>query len=291
MAERRVGDSLPARFVGPNRRCIVRSRSSAVLLALAIAALAPSFGVAQYTPKWHVGDWWLTKTLAVPPEGGGPVWRYKRYDVVRIGKVGKRDCYVLQTVSSGPKAKKGLDTVLYYVRVDDWLVVREDVARFYSDKPRGMAIMPAPLGLFGPHPGELALPRFPLRLDDPDTTFKLTMRERGPAELREISSTADPATVKRLLDVGDSATVKGLFGWVDSTRIPALRPAGIVYQVRNELGGDLGTDNELIIQSLQFWCDDLPWRVYEEHVQYTGPNLVRRVERRTWLIACGRGGR
>lgn len=263
-----------------------------------VAASARQFttvGKTGYAPKWHVGDWWLTKTLAVPPEGGGPVWRYKRYDVVRIAKVGKRDCYVLQTVTSGPKGEMERDTVLFYVRVDDWLIVREDMARFYSDKPLGMGIRHAPLGLFGPFPGEPALPRFPLRLDDPDTTFKLKKRERGPAELREISSTADPATVKRLLDVGDSVTVKHLFGWVDSTRIPVLRPTGIVYQVRNELGGDVGpgpnSGERRIKQSLQFWSDDLPWRVYEELVIYTGPNPVRRVEHRTWLIAYHPGKR
>lgn len=265
----------------------MRSRSGAVLLALAVVALAPSLGVAQYAPKWHVGDWWLTKTLAVPPEGGGPVWRYKRYDVVRTDRVGKRDCYVLQTVSSGPKGEMERDTVLFYVRVDDWLIVREDVARFYADKPLGMGIQPAPLGLFGPFPGEPALPRFPLRLDDPDTTFKLKKRERCLAELREISSIADPAMVKRLLDDGDSVTVRHLFGWVDSTRIRVLRPTAIVYQVRNELGGDLDTDNRSIVQSLQLWSDNLPWRVYEELVQYTGPRSVRRVEHRTWLIASG----
>jgi len=260
----------------------VRGKSSAVMLALAVVALAPSLGIAQYAPKWHVGDWWLTKTLAVPPQGGGWAWRYKRYDVVRIEKVGKRDCYVLQTVSSGPKGEMERDTVLFYVRVDDWLIVRQDVARFYSDKPIGMGIRHAPLGLFGPYPGEPALPRFPLRLDDPDTSFRLKKRDfDGGTEMREISSIADPATVKRLLDKGDSA----------SSRV--LRPTGIVYQVRNELGGNLEPGpypgERRIKQSLQFWSDDLPWRVYEELVRYTGPKPVRRVEHRTWLIAYGRG--
>ena len=220
----------------------MRSRSSTVLLALAVAACArpsapakpsvklsakPSVTPSGYAPKWHVGDWWLTKTLAVPPQGGGWAWRYKRYDVVRIEKVGKQDCFVLQTVSSGPKGEMERDTILFYVRVDDWLIVRQDVARFYSDKPIGTGIRHAPLGLFGPYPGEPALPRFPLRLDDPDTSFRLKKRDDGGAEMREISSIADPATVKRLLDKGDSA----------SSRV--LRPTGIVYQVRNELGGNL----------------------------------------------------
>ncbi len=42
-------------------------------------------------------------------------------------------------------------------------------------------------------------------------------------------------------------------------------------------------------QSLQFWSGDLPWRVYDELVIYTGPKPVRRVENRTWLIAYSRG--
>jgi hypothetical protein len=257
----------------------VKGRSSAVLLALAVTVLVPSLGLAQYAPKWHVGDWWVTKRLGESPSGWpGWEWTYTRYDVVRVAKVGRRDCFVLQTATSGPNGELGRDTRLYYVRVDDWLVVRMDIARFDDGKPCPPGIRVAPLGLYGPgFSGEPALPRFPLRLDDPDTTFKLKQRDDCSAELRELSSRADTELVKRLIAGGDSAGGR------------VVRPTGPVYQVRNEGGGDLGTDNSLIVQSLQFWSDDLPWRAYEELVHYTGPKPVRRVVARTWLTAVGHG--
>ncbi len=259
----------------------MRGKSSAVLLAFAVAALVPSLGIAQYAPKWHVGDWWTTKTLRQSPNGWlGWVWAYTRYDVVRIEKLEKRDCFVLMTRTQGSKGELGRDTIVLYVRVDDWLVVRQEIANTYNGKPRPRIIHNAPLGLFGPFAmGEPRLPRFPLRLGDPDTTFKLMRRDDCLAELREISSVADSALVKRLVSEGDS-----------SGR-PAVRPTGVVYQVRNEGGGDLGTDNSRIGQSLQLWSDDLPWRAYEERVVYDGPKPTRRVFERTWLVATSRQGR
>ena len=268
------------RFVGTNRKYIVRGKSSLVLLALAIVTMAPSSAVAQYAPKWHVGDWWVTKTLRASRAGPGKVWDYTRYDVVRIEKIGKRDCFVLETRLQGPMGEPaGKTKNVRYVHVDDWLVVKQEIGHTYSDTVCPPWVMNAPLGLFGPFGGELRLPRFPLRLDDPDTTFKLKKRDDGFAELREISRIADSALVKRVLDDGDSAGAR------------VVRPTGVVYQVRNEGGGDLETDNRRIVQSLQFWSEDQPWRVYEEGVQYDGPKLVRRVNERTWLVASSRQGR
>jgi len=74
----------------------VRGKSSALMLVLAVAALAPSLGVAQYTPKWHVGDWWVVKTWEYYTVSGRPEWHYTRYDVVRVEKVRNRECYVLE---------------------------------------------------------------------------------------------------------------------------------------------------------------------------------------------------
>ena len=258
----------------------MRGKSSAVLLVvLAVAALAPSLGVAQYAPKWHVGDWWVTKTLKQSPNGWpGWVWEYTRYDVVRIEKIEKQDCFVLMTRTQGSNGELGRDTVVLYVRADDWLVVRQEIAHTYNGKPRPRIIRNAPLGLFSPDEVP-RLPRFPLRMGDSDTTFKLMKLDDGFAELREISRIADSASVKRLLDDGDS------------TGRQVVRPTGSVYQVRDESGGDLGTDNSRIGQSLQLWSNDLPWRVYEELVQYGGPKPLRRVIERTWLVAASRQSR
>lgn len=267
----------------------MRSRSSAVLLALAIAACAASVRPSGYAPKWHVGDWWLTKTLKVPPQGGGPVWRYKRYDVVRIEKVEKRDCFVLMTRTAGLQGEVGRDTVVSYVRGDSWLVVRQEITHTYNDTMCPHWVQNTPLGRFGPDAmGSPRLPRFPLRLGEADTTFKLLKCDDGGfAELREISSIAEPASVRRSLDYGDSVSVTNLFGRVDSTRVRVVRPTGVVYQVRKEIGGNLGTDDSRIGQSRQFWSNDQPWRVYDEFVLYDGPKPVRRVGERTWLVASG----
>lgn len=256
----------------------MRSRSSAVLLALAVAACAPSARSSGYAPKWRVGDWWVTKTLRESRTGlGGWVWDYRRYDVVRIETVEKRGCYVLETRLTGPKGEPATKTKdVLYVHVNDWLVVRQEIGHTYNDTICPPWIRNAPLGLFGPFGmGEPRLPLFPLHFGDPDTTFKLKKRDDFFAELREISRIADSALVKRVLDDGDSAGAR------------VVRPTGIVYQVRNEGGGDLETDNRRIVQSLQLWSDDQPWRVYEEVVQYDGPKPVRRVNERSWLIASG----
>jgi len=259
----------------------VRSRSSAVLLALAVAALAPSLGMAQYTPKWHVGDWWITKEWEFYSVSCKPYWHYTRYDVVRVEKVRNRDCYVLETRgSSRPNiSKSGAAGHILYVRTEDWLIVRH-VLTIGGYKPQPSIVRDCPRGLFGPVPEEPKLPRFPLRLGDPDTAFKNQKRDDGSAYLREISSVADPELVKRLLAEGDT---------LGST---AVRPSGAVYQVRNEMGGNLVPGpfpgEPGITQSLQFWCEGQPWRLYEELVQYEGKKRARYVIARSWLIASNR---
>ena len=271
----------------------MRRRSSAVLFALAIVACSRPNAAAKpsgYTPRWRVGDWWMTKTFGESPGGNGPNWSYRRYDVVRIAKVGRHACFVLMARTAGLHGEVDRDTVASYVRVDNWLVVRQDITHTYNDTICPHWVKNAPLGLL---PDEaLQIPWFPLRVGDPDTTFKLIKSSDGSAELREIPSIADSASVQRLLDDGDSAWAKRLLdGWdEDSVRVRVVRPAGAVYQVRNELGGDLGTDNSLIVQSLQLWSDDQPWRVYEELIHYTWPKPVRRVIERTWLIAVAHKG-
>ena len=258
----------------------MRSRSSAVLLALAIAALAPSLGVAQYAPKWHVGDWWIVKSGG-KSRSGRWVWSYMRYNIAGVEKVDGRDCFVLETRrQSRPDGAPARTNHFFFVRNEDWLVVRDVSTRMYNDTLLPPDTLNYPLGLFGPFEGrELRLPRFPLQLGNMDTAFKLQKLDYYAADLREISSVADPGLVKRLLDDGDTTGGR------------VVRPAGMVYQVRNEAGGNLVPAGREILRSLQFWCDDQPWRLYEELVRYTGPDSTRRVVGRSWLIASGRTGR
>ncbi len=258
----------------------MRCRSSAVLLALAIAALAPSFGVAQYAPKWHVGDWCVIKTWHKSMSGEW-VWDHMRYDIAGVEKVGNRECFVLETRFQGLTDSLSRTKIVHYVRTDDWLVVRQMLTCTYQGVLRSDKLE-RPLGLFGPfRGGESRLPRFPLKPgDNGDTTFRLTVRDDCAAMLREISGAADSQKVNRLLAEGDTAGER------------VMRPTGVVYQVREELKGNVGSDpllgEEEITQSLQLWCDDQPWRLHEELVNYHGAARIRDVIERSWLVASGR---
>jgi hypothetical protein len=262
-------------------------RLSGVLLAiLLVAACSRHFttvGKTSYTPKWRVGDWWMTKALWERPSGLGNYWKWdlRRYDVAGIKKVGQNDCYLVEmrSVWGTDTGSSGEPHRILFVRADSWLLIREAEARVLGGKRKSWDIINYPGALFGPGVGEPRLPRFPLQLASQDTAFKLETRRYGVADMREISSLADPGQVERLLAEGD--TVGSL----------AIRPRGAVYQVRSELGGNRDasspTGRKSIRQSLQFWSDDLPWRVFEELVGYSGSYGDRRVVERSWLIAVG----
>ena len=219
---------------------------------------------------------WEPATSGLAGDSG---WNYKRYDVAGVEKVGKQDCFVLQTGRHGRSGGPSRAEVVWYVRKDNWLVVRQ-VLFSGSHKSVAPDTEDCPLGLVGPIFGvEPGLPRFPLKPESLDTMFKPRKLDDYSAWLREMSSIADPASVKRLLDAGD----------ITGGRV--LRPSGVVYQVRTEAGGNLGLGPQpperRIVQSLQLWSDDLPWRVYGELVQYDGSNPIWRVAERSWLIAVG----
>ncbi len=250
-------------------------RSRAVLLALAVAVLLPSLGMAQYAPKWHVGDWWVVRVFEKSDIGlGGWVSHDIRYRVVGTKEVEERDCLAIETRYQGGKASN-----VFYVRTYDWLVVRHVSTTTFNDTLCPPIALDCPLGQFGPFGGELRLPRFPIQLGNPDTTFRFRRRDRFSAWLREMSDVADSNLVNRLLNEGDSAGGR------------VLRPTGKVYRVRSEGGGNLEPSpyggERRIVQSLQLWSEDLPWRAYEELVQYDGPKPIRRVVERSWLIANG----
>jgi hypothetical protein len=247
---------------------------------LAATALLPSLGVAQYAPKWHVGDWWVTKTRHEDVSGDW-VWDLTRYDIVRTEKVGQRDCFVLESHYQEPSGRLCEAKDVYSIRKDNWLVVRQVRFHVYRGTLHS-ATLERPLGMFGPfQAGEPRLPRFPLVPASKDTMFRLQVRDDFAADLREVSRIADAAQVQRLLDEGD--TVSGR----------VVRTTGTVYLVRSEVGGNLDPGlppcEKSIGQSLQLWSADQPWRVYEELVNYSGPDFTRYVLGRTWLVASGHG--
>jgi len=204
-----------------------------------------------------------------------------RYDVAGIEKVGQNNCYVVEMRSGRGTniSTSGEPGRVLYVRKDKWLVVREMEANWSHGESRPPSLRDYPLGLFGPFIPERRIPRFPLQLMTQDTVFRRERRDDCCADLREISRPADRALVERLLAEGDT---------VDSR---AIRPTGAVYQVRSELGGSFvpgsQTGQRDIVQSLQFWSDGLPWRLYEELVDYRGPKHVGAVQERSWLVAVG----
>lgn len=259
------------------------------MAALLLAACARQFiaaGKTVYTPKWRVGDWWVVKTLS-PRYSGLFVgarweWRYIRYDVASIKKVDQNDCYVIEMRSGRGTniSTSGEPGRVLYIRTDKWLLVREMEVNWSRGESRPPHVRDYPLGLFGPFHAEPRLPRFPLQLVNPDTAFKMEDSISRFAHLREISRPADLEQVERLLAEGDT---------VDSR---VLRPACAVYQVRSELGGNgdpsAPTGRKNIVQSLQLWSEDLPWRLFEELVGYDGWYGSRSVEERSWLVAVGR---
>ncbi len=262
----------------------MKGRSSAVLLALVVATLVPSIGLAQYTPKWQVGDWWIVKTWRRAMMSPRQEWRwdYLRYDVVRTDKVGENDCYVIE-IRGDVQPNIGRDGTAgraLYVRTDNWLVVRTEKARFYGGKRNSTDTRDYPRGLFGPFISEPRLPRFPLQPMNQDTAFERERRDDCYADLRELARPADPGLAKRLFDEGDASGSL------------VIRPKGAVYEVRSELASDFVpgslTQRKFITQSLQLWSDDLPWRPFEEFVRYSGTSGGRGVTERSWLIAVGK---
>ena len=260
-----------------------------ILTALVVAACAPSVRQSGYAPKWHVGDWWVVKQwyrtgTAVSLEHQW-AWAHLRYDVAGISKVNHRSCYVLE-VRVQEIANSGIKDV-FYVRMDNWLVVRQVSLRRYGDQLLPPDTSNYPLGLFGPYWGfEPRLPRFPLRLDNPDTLFRMQRRDETADDLREVSSIADSALYNRLINEGDTAAGR------------PVHPTGAVYEVRSEMAENLvprpqlgDSTYERVEQSLQFWSEDQPWRLYEEMVSFYEPSHERSVEERNWLIASGHAGK
>jgi hypothetical protein len=249
-----------------------------VLTALCVTTLWGA-GPRQYAPHWQVGDWWVVKVWQQFGQGSY-LWHLERYDVAGITKVGSSDCFVMKIRVQSSKGHLALAGSDFYVRRDDWRVVRRVTTRVYKDTLIAVDTANYPHGLFGPYSGEPRLPRLPLKLAGrADTLFKLRQRNDSSVLMRELPRVADTALVNRLITDGDT------------TGRHVVRPTGVVYQVRSEMESDLKSDTEpgakRITQSFQLWCKDQPWRIYEELVQYDGPKPARWVAERTWLIASG----
>jgi hypothetical protein len=255
--------------------------SNIVLTALAVAVCVPSVGSSQYAPQWHVGDWWVVKERCTDMRGGRH-WQHRRYDVLKMEKVDGQDCLVLQrgdtaSPGNGPRT-------LYYVRSDNWKIVREVDYFWQQGQLVGPSTFECPQGMFGPLPGEPHLPLFPLdTVIVRDSTFREYHVARSWAWLRQSSGLADSALLKRWLTEPDTLAGR-----------PVPPGRGRMFSVLCELGVPRDSSGPAVryAYSLQLWSEDLPWRLYEERGQYVPPgSSTRYVDVRTWLIRHGRSGR
>lgn len=257
-------------------------RLSVAVAVLGIATLC-SVAQAQFTPQWHVGDWWIVKQWSTDMRGGWQ-WQTRRYDVLGVEKVGRRDCFVLQEkLGDTTPARDGVRS-LYDVRTDDWKIVREV---FFSWSPQGSRnLSPDTLdclqGMFGPICSELRLPLFPLdTVVVRDSTFRLHRIARSSAYLRQFSGLADSALLNCYRSEPDTSGGR-----------PIQPRGGTMFAVLSELGAPCDSRDSIVPRtySLQLWSGDHPWRLYEESGQYA-PGGARWFEERSWLIRSGRSGR
>jgi hypothetical protein len=280
MGERRFCCCTPVRFAGPNRRCIVRGGANAVLLVLAIAALAPSLGVAQYTPRWEVGTWWVVKEWQRDPRGGMS-WQHRRYDVIGIDEVSGRDCFVLQEEFGDTTPARGGIRSLYYVRTDNWRIVRRDMYFQRAGKLVGPSTVNYPQGMFGPRAFEPRLPLFPLdTVPVRDSAFRDYEFPYSCAYLRQLSGTADSDLLDRYLSEPDPSGGR-----------PVQPGGGTMFSMLSEMGAPRDSVIVPSLYSLQLWSSDYPWRLYEEEGEYSPEGGARRLHSRSWLVAWGRARR
>ena len=256
----------------------MRGRSSAVLLALAVALLAPSLGVAQYTPKWQVGDWWIVKVWE-SSMGGDMQWLPNRYDVLGVEKVGGADCFVLQEKIADTTASRDGVRNLFYVRTDNWRIVRMDMYLRQAGKLLGRRTFNCPEGAFGPTPLHPRLPLFPLDTAGvQDSTFRDCPAISSWASLRQFSGPADSALLNRYLNEPNPSGGR-----------PVQPRGGAMFSVLSEMGAPRDSIVVPSVYSLQLWSRDYPWRLYEEQGQYA-PDGTRQPRSRSWLVARGRSG-
>jgi hypothetical protein len=253
-----------------------------VLTALAVAVFVPSVGLAQYAPKWHVGDWWVVKEWVTDLRGGWQ-WQRWRYDVLRTEDVDGKDCFVLQvgdtaSAGSGPRT-------LYYVRTDSCRIIREVDYYWQAGKLLGPGTFNCPQGMYGPFPGEPQLPLFPLdTMATRDSTFVRRRVARSWERMRQFTHLADSASLRRYREEPNQSGGR-----------PINPGNGVLFVSLSQSSEPAGPGGPEVarLYTLQLWSEDLPWRLYSEWGQYQyNPRRVlpAYVETREWLVRSGHSG-
>jgi hypothetical protein len=247
-----------------------------VLTALAVAVSVPAACLAQYTPQWHVGDWWVVKVRYPSMTGHGWQWQHERYDVLKIEKVDGKDCFVLRRGDAA--SPDSGDRKLFYVRDDNYSVVRRVAYYRQAGRLVGPVSSDFPTGTLGPR-SSMLLPAFPLNVTTgSDTAFRL-----------RISGT-EVVNSRQSVGIADSILVNHCLAALDSSGSHAVDTRGrAVFSILTEEGAPQepsGLDVPCTY-GLQLWSEGYPWRLYEEHGSYARGSGVRLPAESSWLVACG----
>jgi hypothetical protein len=246
---------------------------------LLLAATSTKLCLASFAPQWQVGDWWVTKSNHISGKVG---WRlmydYRRYDVIRIDSVGGHPCYVLQVEYRDYTTTPGNLRDAYYVRMDNWAVVRQIA---YSRGNRGfeeMSHWDSPRGQVEYIEAGPSLPHFPLSGKPTSRRIPLPRRDGGtvPRYFRDSSATADSTVVTQWLDEDR-----------DAPFVRVSRPSGVAYYLYH-IESDANRATQRRSYSNQIWCKNQPWRLYElRQLDYSPFTITQK----SWLIASGHAGK
>jgi hypothetical protein len=252
----------------------IRGIFFAVLLVAACARQFTKVEKAGYTPKWRVGDWWIVKSRMRSLSGHGWQWDNDRYDVVSMEKVEGKNCLVLRkgdpdSPGSGPRK-------LYYIRTDDFRIIRRVEYFWQAGKLIGPVTADFPDCRTGPDPAEL-LPMFPLDAAGiQDSIFRIYAKG---GYLRQLSGPPD------------SDLLRDCRNYPDTSQGHPVQPRdGKLYSVLCESGTPRGPTGQIepFVYSLQLWSEDFPWRLYWEQGRCKPPwGGPRYPEVRSWLSAFG----
>jgi hypothetical protein len=216
-------------------------------------------------------------------------WQPWRYDVLGTEKIEGKNCFVLQKKVGDTTPAQDGPRSLYYVRTDNWRIVREVEYFWQHGKLLGPNTLNCPQGMFGPFPGEPRLPLFPLDTASVrDSTFRQYHVARFWARLRQFSGPADSTLLNRYCEEPDTSGGR-----------PVPSGGSRVLFALSELGDSqhpsrsLGDSNGIVPAdySIQLWNSDYPWCLYEELGQYARESGARLSEERSWLIRCGHTGK
>jgi hypothetical protein len=244
-----------------------------VLTALAVAASVPPVCVAQFTPQWHVGDWWVVKVWESDLPGNRPL---ERFDILGMDKVGGTGCYVLQAKMGDTTPSRDGERDVYYVRASDYLVIRKVEYLCQAGEPMRPRVFDCPEGMFGPTPFHPRLPLFPL-----------DSAARRDSTFRDYRTALSGASLRWFSGIADSALLRRYFSEPSTSGARLVQPlGGTMFSVLSEMGVRRDSVTVPSVYSLQLWSRDYPWRLYEENGQ-CAPDGTRHPRSRSWLVACG----